>query len=205
VVWARRFAAYKRPDLIARNLEKFNALVSNKQFPIQIIWAGKPYPMDYGAISTFNSLVHLSKQHKNVAVCVGYELTLSKRLKQASDIWLNTPRVPREASGTSGMTAAMNGSVNFSTYDGWICEFARHGENSFIVPQANYQELSIEDQDEQDLEHLYNILCEEILPLYYSNKRKWRDMVQAGMQEVRTQFDSNRMAREYYELLYHSS
>ncbi|MCE2708635.1 MAG: alpha-glucan family phosphorylase [Bacteroidota bacterium] len=205
VVWARRFAAYKRPDLIARNLEKFNALVSNKQFPIQIIWAGKPYPMDYGAISTFNSLVHLSKQHKNVAVCVGYELTLSKRLKQASDIWLNTPRVPREASGTSGMTAAMNGSVNFSAYDGWICEFARHGENSFIVPQANYQELSIEDQDEQDLEHLYNILCEEILPLYYSNKRKWRDMVQAGMQEVRTQFDSNRMAREYYELLYHSS
>jgi len=205
VVWARRFAAYKRPDLIARNLEKFNALVNNKQLPIQIIWAGKPYPMDYGAISTFNSLVHLSKQYKNVAVCVGYELTLSKRLKQASDIWLNNPRVPREASGTSGMTAAMNGSVNFSTYDGWICEFARHGENSFIVPQANYHELPVEDQDEQDLEHLYHILNEEILPLYYSNKRKWRDLVQAGMQDVRTEFDSNRMAREYYELLYHSS
>jgi len=205
VVWARRFAAYKRPDLIARNLEKFNALVNNKQLPIQIIWAGKPYPMDYGAISTFNSLVHLSKQYKNVAVCVGYELTLSKRLKQASDIWLNNPRVPREASGTSGMTAAMNGSVNFSTYDGWICEFARHGENSFIVPQANYHELPVEDQDEQDLEHLYRILNEEILPLYYSNKRKWRDLVQAGMQDVRTEFDSNRMAREYYELLYHSS
>ncbi|MFM7628341.1 MAG: alpha-glucan family phosphorylase [Algoriphagus sp.] len=205
VVWARRFAAYKRPDLIARNLEKFNALVNNKQLPIQIIWAGKPYPMDYGAISTFNSLVHLSKQYKNVAVCVGYELTLSKRLKQASDIWLNNPRVPREASGTSGMTAAMNGSVNFSTYDGWICEFARHGENSFIVPQANYHELPVEDQDEQDLEHLYRILNEEILPLYYSNKRKWRDLVQAGMQDVRTEFDSNRMAREYYELLYPSS
>jgi starch phosphorylase len=202
IVWARRFASYKRPDLITRDLEKFEALVNNSQLPVQIIWAGKPYPMDYGAISVFNSLVHLSKRHKNVAVCVGYELGLSKRLKQASDLWLNNPRVPREASGTSGMTASMNGSVNFSTDDGWICEFARHGENSFIVPQCDYHHLPIEDQDEQDLENLYQILNSEILPLYYSNKRKWRDIVQAGMQDVRVTFESNRMAREYYELIY---
>jgi starch phosphorylase len=188
--------------LITRDLEKFEALVNNSQLPVQIIWAGKPYPMDYGAISVFNSLVHLSKRHKNVAVCVGYELGLSKRLKQASDLWLNNPRVPREASGTSGMTASMNGSVNFSTDDGWICEFARHGENSFIVPQCDYHHLPIEDQDEQDLENLYQILNSEILPLYYSNKRKWRDIVQAGMQDVRVTFESNRMAREYYELIY---
>jgi len=202
IVWARRFAAYKRPDLITRDLERFEALVNNTQLPVQIIWAGKPYPMDYGAISVFNSLVHLSKRFKNVAVCVGYELALSKRLKQASDLWLNNPRVPREASGTSGMTASMNGSVNFSTDDGWICEFAKHGENSFIVPQADYHRLSIEDQDDHDLDHLYEILTNEILPLYYSNKRKWRDIVQAGMQEVQASFESNRMAREYYELIY---
>jgi starch phosphorylase len=158
--------------------------------------------MDYGAISVFNSLVHLSKRYKNVAVCVGYELSLSKRLKQASDLWLNNPRVPREASGTSGMTASMNGSVNLSTDDGWICEFARHGENSFVVPQADYARLSIEDQDDHDLEHLYRLLTSEILPLYYSNKRKWRDIVQAGMTDVRADFESNRMAREYYELIY---
>jgi glycogen phosphorylase len=202
IVWARRFASYKRPDLIAQDMAKFEALVGNHQLPVQIIWAGKPYPMDYGAISVFNSLVHLSKKYKNVAVCVGYELALSKRLKQASDIWLNNPRVPREASGTSGMTAAMNGSVNFSTDDGWICEFARHGENSFIVPQADYHKLSIQDQDEQDLNHLYEILTGEILPLYYSNKRKWRDIVQAGMHDVRYEFESNRMAKEYYEMMY---
>lgn len=202
IVWARRFASYKRAELITRDLEKFEALVNNTQHPVQIIWAGKPYPMDYGAISVFNSLVHLSKRYKNVAVCVGYELSLSKRLKQASDLWLNNPRVPREASGTSGMTSAMNGSVNFSTYDGWICEFARHGENSFIIPQADYHKLSIQDQDEWDLNHMYEILQTEILPLYYSNKRKWRDIIQAGMHDVRYQFESDRMAKEYYQMIY---
>lgn len=202
IVWARRFAAYKRPDLIAQDMARFQQLMDNSQYPVQIIWAGKPYPMDYGAISVFNSLVHLSKRFKNVAVCVDYELTLSKRLKQASDVWLNNPRVPREASGTSGMTASMNGSVNFSTFDGWICEFAKHGENSFIVPQADYHTLSVQDQDSQDLDHLYEILKNEILPTYYGNKRKWRDIVQAGMHDVRQEFESNRMADEYYQKLY---
>lgn len=202
IVWARRFAAYKRPELITRDLRRFDALMRNTDRPIQIIWAGKPYPMDYGAISVFNQLVHLSKNYKNVAVCVDYELTLSKRLKQASDIWLNNPRVPREASGTSGMTASMNGAINFSTDDGWICEFARHGENSFIIPQVDYHNLSVQDQDEEDLEHLYDILENQIIPMYYDNQRKWRDMVQAGMHDVRTEFESNRMAKEYYELMY---
>lgn len=202
IVWARRFAAYKRPELITRDIKRFDALMRNTDRPIQIIWAGKPYPMDYGAISVFNQLVHLSKNYKNVAVCVDYELTLSKRLKQASDIWLNNPRVPREASGTSGMTASMNGAVNFSTYDGWICEFARHGENCFIIPQVDYHTLSVQDQDEEDLAHMYTILEEEIIPMYYDNKRKWRDMIQAGMHDVRYEFESNRMAKEYYELMY---
>jgi glycogen phosphorylase len=202
IVWARRFAAYKRPEMITRDLRRFDALMRNTDQPVQIIWAGKPYPMDYGAISVFNQLVHLSKNYKNVAVCVDYELTLSKRLKQASDIWLNNPRVPREASGTSGMTASMNGAINFSTFDGWICEFAKHGENCFIIPQVDYHNLSIQDQDQQDLDHMYDILINQIIPMYYENKRKWRDMVQAGMHDVRFEFESNRMAKEYYELMY---
>lgn len=202
IVWARRFAAYKRPELITRDLRRFDALMRDTDRPIQIIWAGKPYPMDYGAISVFNQLVHLSKNYKNVAVCVDYELTLSKRLKQASDVWLNNPRVPREASGTSGMTASMNGAVNFSTFDGWICEFARHQENCFIIPQVDYINLSVHDQDQEDLDHLYDILENEIIPMYYDNKRKWRDIVQAGMHDVRHEFESNRMAKEYYELMY---
>lgn len=202
IVWARRFAGYKRAELITRDLDRFNALMSNKKYPVQIIWAGKPYPVDYPAISDFNHLVHLSKNYKNVAVCTGYELALSKRLKQASDVWLNNPRVPREASGTSGMTAAMNGSVNFSTFDGWICEFANHGNNSFIVPPVDYSAMHVQEQDQYDLDQMYEILERQILPLYYENFNVWRQITQNGMRDVRFQFDSNRMAHEYYEMMY---
>ncbi|HMG83861.1 MAG TPA: alpha-glucan family phosphorylase [Ferruginibacter sp.] len=202
IVWARRFAGYKRAELLSRDHRRFESLLSNKKYPVQIIWAGKPYPLDYPAISDFNYLVHLSKQYDNVAVCIGYELALSKRLKQASDIWLNNPRVPREASGTSGMTAAMNGSVNFSTNDGWICEFINQGVNGWVVPPIDYSKVNIQEQDEYDLNQLYEILEKQILPTYYENKEGWRNIVKTGMSDVRYHFDSNRMADEYYKILY---
>jgi starch phosphorylase len=137
-----------------------------------------------------------------MAVLIGYELTLSKRLKQAADVWLNNPRVPREASGTSGMTAAMNGAVNFSTDDGWVPEFINHGHNGFVVPKADYANMIVHEQDEYDLEKIYDILENEILPLYYDNYNTWRQVMKNGMRDVRYQFDSNRMAHEYYEMLY---
>lgn len=205
IVWSRRFAGYKRAGLITTDKVRFEALVSNSKYPIQIIWAGKPYPVDYPAISEFNQLVHLSKNYKNVAVLIGYELGLSKRLKQAADCWLNNPRVPREASGTSGMTAAMNGAVNFSTNDGWIPEFIHQGNNGFIVPPIDYASISIQEQDQYDLDQLYAILNEQILPLYYEDYGTWRQIVKNGMRDVMVQFDSNRMAEEYYELLYNKS
>jgi starch phosphorylase len=202
IVWARRFAGYKRAGLITTAEEQFEKLVHSTKYPVQIVWAGKPYPVDHPAISEFNQLVHLSKRYKNVAVMTGYELGLSKRLKQAADVWLNNPRVPREASGTSGMTAAMNGAVNFSTNDGWIPEFINHGHNGFVVPMADYENMPVYEQDQYDLTKLYEILLEEILPLYYENYSTWRQVVKNGMQDVRFQFDSNRMAHEYYDLLY---
>ncbi len=202
IVWARRFAGYKRAGLITTAEERFKKLLSSTKYPVQIIWAGKPYPVDHPAISEFNQLVHLSKPYKNVAVLIGYELSLSKRMKQAADCWLNNPRVPREASGTSGMTAAMNGAVNFSTDDGWIPEFINHGHNGFVVPKADYANMATHEQDEYDLNKLYEILENEILPLYYTNYSTWRQVMKNGMQDVRFQFDSNRMANEYYELLY---
>ena len=202
ILWARRFAGYKRAGLITTAEERFEKLLADTKYPVQIIWAGKPYPVDHPAISEFNQLVHLSKRYKNVAVLIGYELGLSKRLKQAADCWLNNPRVPREASGTSGMTAAMNGAVNFSTDDGWIPEFINHGHNGFVVPKADYANMATHEQDEYDLNKLYEILEVEILPLYYDNYNTWRQVMKNGMQDVRFQFDSNRMAHEYYELLY---
>ncbi len=202
LVWARRFAGYKRAELITRDEKRFEALLNNKRYPVQIIWAGKPYPVDHPAISDFNNLVYLSKKYDNVAVCTGYELGLSKRLKQASDLWLNNPRVPREASGTSGMTAAMNGSVNCSTNDGWICEFIHHGNNGFVVPPIDYSAVSVHEQDDYDLNELYEILENQVLPMYYENYETWRQIMKNGMRDVRFQFDSNRMAKEYYEILY---
>ena len=202
IVWARRFAGYKRADLLTTAEERFHKLMTQTDFPVQIIWAGKPYPVDHPAISEFNQLVHLSTRYKNMAVLTGYELALSKRLKQAADLWLNNPRVPREASGTSGMTAAMNGAVNFSTDDGWIPEFINHGNNGFVVPKADYASMHVHEQDEYDLNKLYEILEKEILPLFYSNYNTWRSVMKNGMRDVRFRFDSNRMAHEYYDLLY---
>jgi starch phosphorylase len=202
IVWARRFAGYKRAELLTRDKARFEKLLSNTKYPVQIIWAGKPYPMDYPAINDFNYLVNLSKAYKNVAVLIGYELALSKRLKQAADAWLNNPRVPREASGTSGMTAAMNGAVNFSTDDGWIPEFIDQGHNGFVVPKADYAKMNVQEQDQYDLDKIYDLLEHDILPMYYERYDTWRQIAKNGMRDVRFQFDSGRMANEYYELLY---
>jgi starch phosphorylase len=200
IVWARRFAEYKRPWLLTYDMERFRKLISDTKRPVQIIWAGKPYPLDYRAVNMFNDLVNISKEFKNVAVLIGYELRLSKLLKQGSDIWLNTPRYSREASGTSGMSAVANASVHFSVDDGWHDEFYKDGVNSFTIHHADTG-LSIEEQDRQDYENMMRILENEILPTYYDNPKKWMEIVKNGMSDIRY-FDSSRMVREYYEKLY---
>jgi len=201
VVWARRFAAYKRADLLMYDMEHFKRLIHNDKYPIQIIWAGKPYPFDYGAIEVFNTLVDTSKQHVNLAVLTGYELELSRALKCGSDVWLNTPRITREASGTSGMTAAMNGCVNVTINDGWIPEFEDNGKNSFVLPELDHT-LPVWDQDRRDAENLYTLLEETVIPMYYDNPKEWQKVVFKAMDDVIPAFTSARMADEYYKKLY---
>jgi len=203
IVWARRFAEYKRPDLITRDFEKFKSLMTDTKRPVQIIFAGKPYPTDYGAIHNFDNLSHISKEFKNMAVLIGHELKLSRQLKKGSDIWLNNPRVTREASGTSGVTAAMNGSVNFSTNDGWVREFKDLNEtkNSFVLPIVDHT-LPVYQQDQMDLDNLYRMLEEEILPLYYDSPEEWWDLVETSMKQIVPFFDSARMVDEYYTKMY---
>ncbi len=201
IVWARRFAGYKRASLITRDIQRFNAIMSNTKRPIQLIFAGKPYPQDDGAVQEFNRLIHMLKPYKNATVLTGYELRLSGLLKKGSDVWLNNPRIPLEASGTSGMTAAMNGSVNFSTNDGWVKEFGKNGKNAFIIPEADIHS-SPETQDEHDLTHMLDILENKILPMYYENQETWIKLVWESMKDVGVFFDSNRMADEYYKVLY---
>ncbi|MBK8053147.1 MAG: alpha-glucan family phosphorylase [Saprospiraceae bacterium] len=201
LVWARRYAGYKRADLIAADAERFLKIVKDTNYPIQIIWAGKPYPEDYSAIDTFNNLYWKTLPLANCAILTGYELGLSATLKKGSDVWLNNPRLYREASGTSGMTAAMNGSINFSIPDGWIPEFAKDGENSFIIPPAD-RSLRVQEQDEIECQSLLNILENIILPTYYDKPKKWAQIMMNGMQDVSPEFDSDRMAAEYYTAMF---
>ena len=200
-VWARRFAGYKRADLLLHDMERFKRLISNEKYPVQIIWAGKPYPFDYQAIDVFNYLVNQSKAENNLAVLIGYEIELSKKLKCGSDIWLNTPRITREASGTSGMTAAMNGSVNVSTNDGWIPEFQKDEKNCFVLPELDYK-LPVWDQDKIDADNLYSILESKVIPTYYDNPEKWQDIVFTAMEDVIPEFTTQRMADDYYKKLF---
>ncbi len=200
IVWARRFAEYKRPNLLTYDIERFKKLVTSSEKRVQIIWAGKPYPFDMNAIHIFNELHHLSLEYSNVAVLIGYELKLSSMLKKGSDIWLNTPRITREASGTSGMTASMNGVINFSINDGWIPEFSIDGVNSFIIPAD--PTLDIETQDREDYFNMMNILENKIIPMYYNNQDEWLKIMKNSMRDVSPYFNSSRMVDEYYSKMY---
>lgn len=203
IVWARRFAEYKRPGLIKHDFARFKKLLERTDKPIQIIWAGKPYPFDTNAVNVFNELIHISHSYKNMAVLVGYELDLSRILKKGSDLWLNTPRVSREASGTSGMTASMNGSIHFSTDDGWHPEFAKHTINAFTIPPIDHN-CPIEEQDEKDNKNMMDMLENEIIPMYYDKPEQWTQIVKNAMYDVNPAFDSGRMVHEYYVEMYNS-
>lgn len=201
IVWARRFAAYKRADLLLTDFERFLRIVSDKKYPVQVIWAGKPYPEDQASIRVFNDIYWKTKALPGCTILTGYELGLSALLKRGSDLWLNNPKLYREASGTSGMTAAMNGSINFSIPDGWVPEFASHGKNCFAIEPAD-RALAEEEQNKMEAGRLYEVLENEIIPLYYEQPEKWCKVMRQSWKDVLVQFDSNRMAREYYEEIY---
>jgi len=201
IVWARRFAEYKRPWLLTYDMERFRRLIRNRDYPVQIIWAGKPYPLDQRAVKYFNDLVAMSREFPNVAVLTGYELRLSKLLKQGSDLWLNTPRWGREASGTSGMSAGVNASVHFSIDDGWHAEFGKDGVNSFTIPHAD-PDLPVEEIDRLDYLAMMAKLEEVILPLYYEDQTRWLEIVKNGMNDITVYFNTQNMVERYYEELY---
>lgn len=201
IVFAKRFAGYKRAGLLLHDRDRFHRLVSNPDRPVQFIWAGKPYPMDYNAIGLFDQIVDICKQYPNCAILTGYELKLSRLLKSGADVWLNTPRVGHEASGTSGMSAAMNGAMNVAMPDGWFPEFAKDKVNGFVIPASD---TSVPDhqQDDADAHALYEMLEKEVIPMYYDFPARWLSIIKLAMQNIHPAFDSQRMAVEYYEKLY---
>lgn len=201
IVWARRFAGYKRADLVMQDWNRFLNLINNVDFPVQLIWAGKPYPEDFGAIGLFNQIITRAMPLKNCAVLTGYELGLSALLKKGSDVWLNNPRMYREASGTSGMTAAMNGSINLSLPDGWVPEFAKDKVNSFLIQPAQ-DGLSDQEQDRLENISLMEALEQNVVPTYYKNNQQWINIIKQAATDVAPAFESGRMADEYYSKMY---
>ncbi len=192
-VWARRFAEYKRPKLIFRNLESLRARLASSR--LQLIVAGKPHPDDDGMIEMFNTILGYSAEFPNLAVIPGYELELSKLLKEGAHLWINTPRAPDEACGTSGMSAAMNGAVNISTRDGWMCEADQDNFFPFGVT------IHSSDQDILDGDEL--VLCfDQLEGLFYNDQPRWWQMALAAKQESERQWTSDRMVEEYFEKLY---
>lgn len=201
IVWARRFAGYKRAELLMSDWAAFVQLVSQAKFPVQLIWAGKPYPGDEDGTTQFNRLVDSTRDFANCAVLTGYELQLSATLKRGADVWLNTPRLYHEASGTSGMTAAMNGAINLTISDGWVPEFARDQLNCFCIPTAP-QELTEAEKDQWENKALLETLTRRVLPMYYEQPAEWAQIAAIAFENIRPAFESDRLATQYYQDLY---
>jgi len=198
VVWARRFAAYKRPKLILYDLDWISDLLARNK--LQLIFAGKPHPEDRDMINTWNHILRLSEERfPNLVILPGYELEQNMLLKAGADVWLNTPRRPREACGTSYMSAAMMGVMNVSVRDGGALEGIVDGENGFLFGVD--REMSEYQQDVFDAESLRDTM-KRVITLYYSDKEKWYEIVAAGKRVAETQFSAERMVREYFEKMY---
>jgi starch phosphorylase len=205
VVWARRFTEYKRPALILQDLERIKKLFSAKK--IQLIFAGKFHPKDTTGRDIFNQVLEHARNIPEIAVLTNYELNLSALIKRGSDVWLNTPVRPMEASGTSGMSANMNGSIHFSIYDGWAVEGTFDQINGYIIKERESHGLeyvNAEDRHRQDYDNMMNILENEIIPTYYNDKKKWANLMSCAIRTSESYFNSDRMAVEYFVRLYES-
>ena len=198
--FSRRAVPYKRSDLIFTSPEVINPLLAEGR--VQIIFSGRAHPLDDNGKEIVYRLVQKSREFPNSVVFLeNYDMTIGAQLTRGSDVWLNNPRRPKEASGTSGMKASMNGVLNLSTLDGWWPEACRHAENGWQFGDA-FESDSFEEQYQHDLKGLYGVLLGEVLPTYYDNKEKWISMMQASIRETKDPFSVERMLKEYYELLY---
>jgi len=198
--FSRRAAPYKRSDFIFSDLSIIEPLLLEKKF--QIVFSGKAHPLDDVGKLIVKNLVAMSRKYpKAVVFLENYDMSIGRMLTRGSDIWLNNPRRPLEASGTSGMKAAMNGVLNLSILDGWWPEACVHGVTGWQFGDG-FEHEEEEIQDAHDLKALYKVLLEEVIPTYYKNKSAWMDMMRESILQTKEPFAVKRMLEEYYELLY---
>lgn len=198
--FARRAVTYKRANLIFENEEMIRSLlVAGK---LQLVFAGKFHPFDEGGKAITQALLARAREHPHSVVFIpDYDMATGRALTRGCDVWLNNPRRPQEASGTSGMKAAMNGVLNLSIPDGWWPEAARHGENGWVIGDEHVPP-SVAEQDARDRKALHHVLLDEVVPTYYEHPERWKRMMRASIESTREQFSAARMVREYYERLY---
>jgi len=198
--FARRAAPYKRSNLVYNSGKLLRKLLAEGKY--NIVFSGKAHPADQNGKEIIKDLVALSKEYpKQVVFLENYDMTIGAALTRGSDIWLNNPRRPLEACGTSGMKAAMNGVPNVSILDGWWPEACRHGENGWAIGDEQVPD-NIEKQDKRDAEFLSSVLSEEVIPTYYDNHEKWVKIMQASITDTYNEFSVDTMLANYFKRLY---
>jgi len=206
--FARRFATYKRGDLLFRNLERLSQNLNNKERPVQIIFAGKAHPNDKAGQELIKRIVEISKRPEFLGKIVfieEYDISLAEKLVQGVDIWLNTPTRPLEASGTSGMKAVMNGALHFSVLDGWWVEGYKK-DAGWALPQEQVY-ANNESQNELDAQTIYNIIEKEIAPAFYNRDNNGVPnelvrFIKNSIAQIAPVFTTKRMLDDYYDRFY---
>ncbi len=206
--FARRFATYKRATLLFKDIERLYSILCNSNFPVQIIIAGKAHPRDEEGKKLIQELVSIAKEEhlrKRIVFLENYDMNIARYMVEGCDIWLNNPRRPLEASGTSGMKVIANGGLNFSVLDGWWDEAYDYTVGWKIGGGEEYDDLDYQDEVESRL--IYETFEKEIVPLYYDRgedklPRKWIEIMKASMKTLGPQFNSHRMLKEYTQKFY---
>jgi starch phosphorylase len=208
VVFARRFATYKRAHLLFRNMDRLAKLVNNPDRPIQFIFAGKAHPNDKAGQDLIKMIVEISKQPEflgKILFIQNYSIGLAKLLVSGADVWLNTPTRPLEASGTSGEKAVMNGTLHFSVLDGWWVEGYKPEAGWALTNERTYE--NAEFQDDLDAEIIYSLFENEILPAFYDRGKdgvahEWVRYIKNTMAGVSPHFTTRRMISDYINKYY---
>ena len=206
--FARRFATYKRATLLLHDMERLRQLISDRERPVQFLFAGKAHPRDHGGKELIARLVHVAREEpfrRRLVFVEDYDINVARTLVQGVDVWLNNPRRPLEASGTSGMKGPANGVLNMSVLDGWWCE-GFHNDNGWAIGAGEeYSDLHYQDQVESRA--MYDLLEKEVIPLFYDRQadglpRGWIQRMKRSMMTICPVFNTNRMVQEYAERFY---
>lgn len=200
--FARRAAPYKRGELIFRDTDTIDSLLRENK--IQLVFSGKAHPNDHPGKEIVQKLVQMSEKYpQSVVFLENYNMLIGKLMVSGCDVWLNNPKRPLEASGTSGMKAAMNGVLNLSVVDGWVAEGLTHEISGWLIDQVFASLPEKASEDERDLQALYHLLYNSVIPCYYHDRDRWLEMMRVSIEMASKQFSSHRMVKDYFEKLYY--